>query len=85
MEGVSLAVVRHLNRPKTPAMEQDDDGGVGPPVRGSTNGVQPMFGHARYHLDLKPYGHLFEGELDAVADKPDEAHHPRSSCTLNVP
>lgn len=37
----------------------------------SIKGVQSMLGHASATLTLDRYGHLFEGELDAVADRLD--------------
>ena len=39
----------------------------------SIKGVQSMLGHASATLTLDRYGHLFEGELDAVADRLDAA------------
>lgn len=39
----------------------------------SVKGVQSMLGHASATLTLDRYGHLFEGELDAVADRLDVA------------
>ncbi len=39
----------------------------------SVKGVQAMLGHASATLTLDRYGHLFPDELDAVAERLDEA------------
>jgi integrase len=39
----------------------------------SVKGVQSMLGHASAAMTLDRYGHLFGGELDAVADRMDAA------------
>ncbi|MGR6967462.1 tyrosine-type recombinase/integrase [Geodermatophilus sp. URMC 61] len=39
----------------------------------SVKGVQSMLGHASAQMTLDRYGHLFPGELDAVADRLDAA------------
>jgi integrase len=39
----------------------------------TVKGVQLMLGHASATLTLDRYGHLFEGELDAVADRLEQA------------
>jgi integrase len=42
-------------------------------VGATVKGVQLMLGHASATLTLDRYGHLFEGELDAVADRLEQA------------
>jgi len=39
----------------------------------SVKAVQSMLGHASAAMTLDRYGHLYEDELDAVADRVDEA------------
>lgn len=44
----------------------------------SVKAVQAMLGHASATLTLDRYGHLFEGELDALADRLDAAARAQS-------
>ncbi len=50
----------------------------------SIKSVQAMLGHASATLTLDRYGHLFDGELDLVADRLDAARSESAPPTVRV-
>jgi integrase len=47
--------------------------------------VQTMLGHKSATMTLDLYGHLFENQLDAVADALDAARAAAAFCGLTAP